>query len=82
MKLLHSACMNNLLKCSQRGVGKGDEMLHPSGNFQCQFKKSLCELSPSSQATLQRSCKQAHYEKGVQHGKIGTGGYGGVKADV
>ena len=52
------------------------------GTFSASLKKSLCELSPSSQATLQRSCKQAQYEKGVQHGKIGTGGSGGVKADV
>lgn len=55
------------------------------GTFSASLKKSLCELSSSSQATLQRSCKQAHYEKGVQHGKTGTDGYGGVKgvkADV
>lgn len=50
------------------------------GTFSASLKKSLCELSPSSQAT--EVSQTSPYEKGVQHRKIGTDGYGGVKADV
>lgn len=39
-------------------------------------------MFPCSQGTLQRPRKQARYEKGVQHGKIWTDVYDGIKADV
>lgn len=41
------------------------------GTFSASLKKSLCELSPSSQATLQRSRKQAHMKRVCNIGKQG-----------
>lgn len=36
-------------------------------------------MLPSSQGTLQRPCKQEHYEKGVQRGEIWSNVYDVVK---
>jgi hypothetical protein len=41
--------------------------------------KFLWVMFSSSQGTLQQSCKQDHYEKGVRHGKIWTNVYDMLK---
>lgn len=54
-------------------------MLRLSANFQCQqVQRQISVMFSSSQGTLQQSCKQDHYEKGVRHGKIWTNVYDDV----
>lgn len=80
-KLLYSAQKNNSLKCSQRGVRRDRKCFVSVPTFSAsKFKdKFLWVMFSSSQGTLQQSCKQDHYEKGVRHGEIWTNVYDMLK---